>query len=225
MITAVRGRGLMIAFDLPIRTRDEFWRGLFDDGLLVCVGRALDPLPPVLDVTDDIMEEAMELHRARRMPAMLRLRCSRDAKLGLMYAIASSRNSACDDNPGVFDGAWRGGGAVHRKVLADRRQIVLPACARPRRDDYEQAIARAQEAFLKWRVMPAPVRGEIIRQLGNALRERKVRSRHARHARSGQDFAEGEGEVQEMIDICDFAVGLSRQLYGLTIPSERPSTA
>jgi aldehyde dehydrogenase (NAD+) len=90
------------------------------------------------------------------------------------------------------------------------------------RADYETALARAQEAFLKWRETPAPVRGETIRRLGNALRAAKGDLGKLVTLEMGKLIAEGEGEVQEMIDICDFAVGLSRQLHGLTIASERP---
>ena len=90
-------------------------------------------------------------------------------------------------------------------------------------DDYEQAVSRAHEAFLKWRTTPGPVRGETVRRLGNALRELKHDLGKLVTLETGKIIAEGEGEVQEMIDICDFAVGLSRMLYGLTIQSERPS--
>ncbi len=91
------------------------------------------------------------------------------------------------------------------------------------RSDYDQIVARAQEAFSTWRLMPAPQRGEIVRQLGNALREAKDDLGLLVTLEAGKIRSEGLGEVQEMIDICDFAVGLSRQLYGLTMPSERPS--
>ncbi len=89
--------------------------------------------------------------------------------------------------------------------------------------DYHQIVDRAQAAFLKWRMLPAPVRGEIVRQLGNALRDAKDDLGMLVTLEAGKIRSEGLGEVQEMIDICDFAVGLSRQLYGLTMPSERPS--
>lgn len=89
-------------------------------------------------------------------------------------------------------------------------------------DDYEQIIATAQEAFKTWRMMPAPKRGEIVRQIGNALREYKEPLGKLVSYEMGKIFQEGLGEVQEMIDICDFAVGLSRQLHGFTMHSERP---
>jgi aldehyde dehydrogenase (NAD+) len=85
-----------------------------------------------------------------------------------------------------------------------------------------QAVGRAQEAFTTWRSVPAPRRGELIRLFGEELREGKPALGQLVAVETGKILSEGLGEVQEMIDICDFAVGLSRQLYGLTIASERP---
>ena len=90
------------------------------------------------------------------------------------------------------------------------------------REAYEQVIQNAQQAFITWRSIPAPQRGEIVRQYGNALRENKEALGQLVSYEMGKSLQEGLGEVQEMIDICDFAVGLSRQLYGLTMHSERP---
>jgi len=89
------------------------------------------------------------------------------------------------------------------------------------KDSYEKIIQTAQEAFLYWRTMPAPARGDIIRQIGDALRDYKEPLGKLVSYEMGKSLQEGYGEVQEMIDICDFAVGLSRQLYGLTMHSER----
>ena len=89
-------------------------------------------------------------------------------------------------------------------------------------DDYEQVAAQAHETFLRWRMYPAPKRGEIIRQIGLALREHKQDLGALVSLEMGKILAEGLGEVQEMIDMADFATGLSRQLYGLTMQSERP---
>ncbi|MFD2037037.1 aldehyde dehydrogenase family protein [Belliella marina] len=91
------------------------------------------------------------------------------------------------------------------------------------RDSYELVVRQAQEAFLQWRSVPAPQRGEVVRQIGNALRDVKSDLGKLVSYEMGKSYQEGLGEVQEMIDICDFAVGLSRQLYGLTMHSERPS--
>ncbi|MES2005069.1 MAG: aldehyde dehydrogenase family protein [Bacteroidota bacterium] len=88
---------------------------------------------------------------------------------------------------------------------------------------YEQVVAKAQEAFAVWRMWPAPKRGEIVRQVGDALRTHKEALGKLVSYEMGKSLQEGYGEVQEMIDICDFAVGLSRQLYGLTMHSERPA--
>jgi len=88
--------------------------------------------------------------------------------------------------------------------------------------DYEKVIATAQKAFKTWRLMPAPQRGEIVRQFGDKLRELKQPLGELVSYEMGKSLQEGLGEVQEMIDICDFAVGLSRQLHGLTMHSERP---
>ncbi|WP_431107840.1 L-piperidine-6-carboxylate dehydrogenase [Winogradskyella poriferorum] len=90
------------------------------------------------------------------------------------------------------------------------------------REDYNKVIKTAQDAFLQFRAMPAPQRGEIVRQFGNRLRELKEPLGKLVSYEMGKSLQEGYGEVQEMIDICDFAVGLSRQLNGQTIPSERP---
>ena len=89
--------------------------------------------------------------------------------------------------------------------------------------DVTSACARAQEAFLSWRLVPAPRRGELVRLLGDELRAAKEPLARLVTLECGKIVQEGLGEVQEMIDICDFAVGLSRQLYGLTIASERPN--
>lgn len=89
-------------------------------------------------------------------------------------------------------------------------------------EEVDQAIAAAAEAFVQWRTVPAPVRGELVRRYGQKLREHKQTLGALVTLEVGKIPAEAEGEVQEMIDICDFAVGLSRQLYGLSIQSERP---
>lgn len=90
-------------------------------------------------------------------------------------------------------------------------------------ENYETVIKKAEEAYLFWRSLPAPKRGEIVRQFGDALRKNKEDLGTLVSYEMGKSLQEGFGEVQEMIDICDFAVGLSRQLYGLTMHSERPN--
>jgi aldehyde dehydrogenase (NAD+) len=126
-----------------------------------------------------------------------------------------------ENNLGGFCGEWIGSGPqleatspIDGAVIAQVRQVT--------EEEYEKIADRAHRAFLQWRKMPAPRRGEIVRQIGDKLREYKHELGQLVSLEMGKIVAEGEGEVQEMIDICDFAVGLSRQLYGNTMPSERP---
>ena len=100
---------------------------------------------------------------------------------------------------------------------------IIGAVAEADAEAYEKIIQQAQEAFIIWRNWPAPRRGEIVRQVGEALRKEKDALGRLVSYEMGKSLQEGWGEVQEMIDICDFAVGLSRQLYGLTMQSERPA--
>ena len=90
------------------------------------------------------------------------------------------------------------------------------------KESYEAVLNKAEEAFKTWRLIPAPKRGEVVRQVGEALRQYKEPLGKLVSYEMGKSLQEGYGEVQEMIDICDFAVGLSRQLHGLTMHSERP---
>ena len=101
----------------------------------------------------------------------------------------------------------------------DGKSIATIAQAAPQ--DYETLIQKAQEAFFRWRMVPAPSRGAVVRQIADTLRTHKQDLGRLVALETGKIQGEGEGEVQEMIDIADFAVGLSRQLYGLTMASER----
>jgi aldehyde dehydrogenase (NAD+) len=120
---------------------------------------------------------------------------------------------------GVSDSVW-GEGVVTARSPVDGSTAGTLRGATP--DDAEAAIARSATAFLEWRRVPAPRRGELVRLLGEELRAAKDDLGRLVTLEAGKIVSEGLGEVQEMIDICDFAVGLSRQLYGLTMPSERP---
>jgi aldehyde dehydrogenase (NAD+) len=125
---------------------------------------------------------------------------------------------------GVYAGTWIERPAGEELVSlnpATGEELGRVAAAGPA--DCERAIASAVAAFAKWRLVPPPMRGEIVRQIGNALREAKSDLGMLVTLEAGKIKSEGLGEVQEMVDMCDFAVGLSRQLYGLTIASERPS--
>ena len=129
------------------------------------------------------------------------------------------------DNAAYSTGrTWGGSQNADRRVInapADGRRIASVAFATV--DDYNIVVKKAEEAFKTWRLVPAPKRGEIVRQIGNKLREFKEPLGKLVSAEMGKILQEGLGEVQEMIDICDFAVGLSRQLHGLTMHSERPA--
>ncbi len=128
-----------------------------------------------------------------------------------------------DVNSGVSDGAFfstpRGPELVSENPATGER---LASVMQGDDADYEAMMAAATKAFEAWRMMPAPQRGEIVRQLGEAFRKHKEPLGALISLEMGKIYTEGLGEVQEMIDICDFAVGLSRQLYGLSMHSERP---
>ncbi len=126
-----------------------------------------------------------------------------------------------DSNPGGFGGDWTGSGhplAVQSPIDGSRIATV----AQVTEDEYDAIAERAHRAFLEWRRVPPPRRGEVVRRLGNRLRANKEALGALVTLEMGKIRTEGEGEVQEMIDVCDFATGLSRQLYGLTMASERP---
>ena len=114
---------------------------------------------------------------------------------------------------------WADTGLTARSPVDGSKAGAL-AVATP--DAVDAAIATATEAFAAWRRVPAPRRGELVRLLGEELRAAKDDLARLVTLEAGKVTSEGAGEVQEMIDVCDFAVGLSRQLYGLTMPSERP---
>jgi aldehyde dehydrogenase (NAD+) len=125
-------------------------------------------------------------------------------------------------NSGVFDGTWSGSGKILRSYSPNDGSLLGEVhTATP--TEYDRALQKAAAAFAHWKTVPAPKRGDLVRQLGNALREAKQDLGLLVTLEAGKIIAEGQGEVQEMIDICDFATGLSRQLYGLTIASERPN--
>jgi aldehyde dehydrogenase (NAD+) len=126
-------------------------------------------------------------------------------------------------NSGVCYGDWipsPSGGEMESFNPATGEPLAKIQMAGPA--DYELVMARASQAFLEWRMVPAPQRGQIVRAIGDELRAQKDNLGALVTLEMGKILAEGRGEVQEMIDVADFAVGLSRQLYGLTTHSERP---
>ncbi len=126
-----------------------------------------------------------------------------------------------DSNLGGFAGEWVGSGP-ELEVITPADGSRIATVQQVTEQEYDRIVDRAHQAFLHWRTVPAPKRGEIVRQLGNRLRDVKAELGQLVTLEMGKIVAEGQGEVQEMIDICDFATGLSRQLYGLTMHSERP---
>lgn len=127
-------------------------------------------------------------------------------------------------NKGVSTGStWldAGGELIESFSPVDGKKIAAITSAD--RAAYETLVAKAEAAFPEWRTWPAPKRGEIVRQIGEALRKYKTPLGKLVSYEMGKSLQEGYGEVQEMIDICDFAVGLSRQLHGFTMHSERPA--
>lgn len=130
-----------------------------------------------------------------------------------------------DLNQGACTGAGEWLGQEDGRILVSSNPTTGEPIARVIQASdqaYGRVVGRAQEAFLSWRREPAPARGQLVRDLGQAVRELKEPLGDLITLEMGKIRAEGHGEVQEMIDICDFAVGLSRQLYGLTMHSERP---
>ncbi len=119
---------------------------------------------------------------------------------------------------GVSDAMWSGDLPTRSPIDGSSAGSLVQATP----DQVEAAVARSVEAFKAWRRVPAPRRGELVRLLGEELRAAKTDLAMLVTLEAGKIVSEGLGEAQEMIDICDFAVGLSRQLYGLTLPSERP---
>ncbi|KXK37306.1 MAG: aldehyde dehydrogenase family protein [Saprospiraceae bacterium] len=123
------------------------------------------------------------------------------------------------------EGTWTGVRSIKSEKYIESYSPVdgklIGSVSETTREGYETVIAKAQEAFKTWRLIPAPKRGEIVRQYGEELRKYKEPLGQLVSYEMGKSLQEGMGEVQEMIDICDFAVGLSRQLYGLTMQSER----
>lgn len=127
-----------------------------------------------------------------------------------------------DEHSGAGSGSWLTctGAMLECVSPIDGRTVGTVRCAD--RDGYETVITRAVHAFEEWRMVPAPKRGDVVRQIGNALRDRKESLGTLVSLEMGKIRAEGAGEVQEMIDMADLAVGQSRMLYGKTMPSERP---
>jgi aldehyde dehydrogenase (NAD+) len=125
-----------------------------------------------------------------------------------------------DVNPGGFAGSWIGSGKAQR-VVSPIHGETLASVTNVTPAEFDTVLAKCHQAFASWRLVPAPKRGEVVKEIGDELRRNKEALAELVTLEMGKTLREGLGEVQEMIDICDLAVGLSRQLYGLTMPSER----
>ncbi|MET0696119.1 MAG: aldehyde dehydrogenase family protein [Acidimicrobiia bacterium] len=128
-----------------------------------------------------------------------------------------------DHNSGVFAGEWLEPTGDLIEVVNPTTGETLATVGMASEADYDGVVAQSVETFDRWRLLPAPQRGQYVRRLGDALREKIEPLGALVTLEMGKIFPEGVGEVQEMVDICDFAVGLSRQLYGSTMASERPN--
>ncbi|GJQ83196.1 hypothetical protein Trydic_g18222 [Trypoxylus dichotomus] len=124
-------------------------------------------------------------------------------------------------NLGVFDGTWKGSGSTTKTICPSNGKVIAEV-KQGSAADYESCVKAAEKAWDVWAELPAPRRGEIVRQIGDALRTKLVPLGKLVSLEMGKILAEGIGEVQEYIDICDYAVGLSRSMAGSIFPSERP---
>lgn len=127
-----------------------------------------------------------------------------------------------DENSGAYCGEWLKTSGKTLDVFTPIDGTLIAKVNQASKHDYEKVMENASEAFRKWRMIPAPKRGEVVRQIGMEYRRYKKELGSLVTLEMGKIIAEGEGEVQEMIDMADFAVGQSRMLYGLTMQSERP---
>ena len=141
-------------------------------------------------------------------------------KFGIQEALAQLGLKEMNEGTSTGSNNFSSGDVLESFSPVDGKLIGKVKCSTA--EDYERVIASAIDAFKSWRTVPAPKRGEVVRQFGDKLRVHKEALGKLVSYEMGKSYQEGLGEVQEMIDICDFAVGLSRQLHGLTMHSERP---
>ncbi|KAI6217393.1 Aldehyde dehydrogenase [Aphelenchoides fujianensis] len=170
-----------------------------------------------------VLRSAARTLRSGRSPFRVQLRMAslliNDGKYAFLRELGLS-----EENDGVFDGTWKSNGAVIESVSPATNQPI----ARVRTgtvQDYERAAQATANAYRKWSSIPAPQRGEIVRQIGEQLRHHLHNLGSLVSLEMGKILPEGVGEVQEYVDICDYAVGLSRMFAGKVIPSERPGHA
>ncbi|XP_076252104.1 aldehyde dehydrogenase 7 family member A1 [Rhynchophorus ferrugineus] len=124
-------------------------------------------------------------------------------------------------NLGVYDGVWKASGDIVQSICPSNGKVIAEV-QQGNVKDYQGCVAQAEEAWHVWASLPAPKRGEVVRQIGDSLRKKLIPLAKLVSLEMGKILPEGIGEVQEYIDICDYAVGLSRMLSGALLPSERP---
>ncbi|XP_068102908.1 alpha-aminoadipic semialdehyde dehydrogenase [Hyperolius riggenbachi] len=129
-----------------------------------------------------------------------------------------------EDNDGVYNGTWGGKGEVTTSYCPSNN-LPIARVRQGTLEEYNETVLKTKEAWHVWADVPAPKRGEIVRQIGDALRKKIKVLGHLVSLEMGKILAEGVGEVQEYVDICDYAVGLSRSIGGPILPSERPGHA
>ncbi|RCN51638.1 hypothetical protein ANCCAN_02306 [Ancylostoma caninum] len=142
-----------------------------------------------------------------------------DGKYAFLKELGLSEN-----NCGVFHGKWAASGPVVQSVCPANNKPIANV-QNGTVEDYEVAVTEARKAYEQWCEVPAPRRGEIVRQIGDKLRSQLQNLGKLVSMEMGKISAEGVGEVQEYVDICDYATGLSRSLNGQILPSERPGHA
>lgn len=126
------------------------------------------------------------------------------------------------NHSGAYDGTWRKTNGPLLESENPATGLPISSVRQATATDYDACVVAAQKAFERWRMVPAPKRGDYVRRIGNAFREHKDELGALVSMETGKILQEGLGEIQEAIDIADFATGLSRQLYGLSMHSERP---
>uniref|UniRef100_G3P699 Aldehyde dehydrogenase domain-containing protein n=1 Tax=Gasterosteus aculeatus aculeatus TaxID=481459 RepID=G3P699_GASAC len=129
-----------------------------------------------------------------------------------------------EDNPGVYNGSWGGSGEVITSYCPANNEPIARV-TQATMAEYEETVQKTREAWKMWADIPAPKRGEIVRQIGDALRKKINVLGSLVSLEMGKIYVEGVGEVQEYVDVCDYAVGLSRMIGGPMLPSERPGHA
>ncbi|XP_017779221.1 PREDICTED: putative aldehyde dehydrogenase family 7 member A1 homolog [Nicrophorus vespilloides] len=172
----------------------------------------ITPLPHVVKTTTGAKKKPIEFF-TRAMSSEYLIN---DSKYSFLKELGLSAT-----NGGVYDGAWKGSGETVKSICPSNGKVIAEV-KYGNTSDYDSCVRASEKAWQVWADLPAPARGEIVRQIGDALRQKLVPLGKLVSIEMGKIVPEGIGEVQEYVDICDYAVGLCRSLSGSIIPSERP---